>query len=72
MENIRKKKEKKLESKINSITSIPDEKTRINFDYAKQDLERANENRFKLLIKFDLLDQQLAKEYNIDNQNRIL
>lgn len=62
----------KLESKINSITSIPDEKTRINFDYAKQDLERANENRFKLLIKFDLLDQQLAKEYNIDNQNRIL
>lgn len=52
----------KLESKINGITLVPDEKTRINLDYARQDLERANENRTKLLYKYDVLMQQLAKE----------
>ena len=34
----------------------------IDADYARQDIERANENRCKLLVKYDLLDQQLAKE----------
>ena len=53
---------KKLESKINSITFVPDEKTRINLDYAKQDIERANENRIKLLYKYEVLMKQLSKE----------
>ena len=39
-----------------------DEKSRIEADYARQDIARANENRNKLLVKYDLLDQQLAKE----------
>lgn len=43
--------------------SIPaNEKTRIEIDYARQDIQRANENREKLLMKYNLLDQQLAKE----------
>jgi len=52
----------KLESKINSITTITDEKTRIELDYAKQDIQRAHEGRAKLLYKYDVLMQQLSKE----------
>ena len=44
------------------ISIHSDEKSRIEADYARQDIERATENRNKLLIKYDLLDQQLAKE----------
>jgi hypothetical protein len=49
-----------LESKIAGITSVSDEKTRIDFDYAQKDIERANENRIKLLYKYDMLMQQLS------------
>ena len=51
---------RKLKTAEKSILS--DEKTRIEADYARQDITRATENRNKLLIKYDLLDQQLAKE----------
>jgi len=51
---------RKLKTAEKSILS--DEKTRIEADYARQDIARATENRNKLLIKYDLLDQQLAKE----------
>lgn len=51
----------KLESKVASITSVPDEKTRIDLDYARQDIDRANESRTKLLYKHDVLMQQLSK-----------
>jgi len=51
----------KLELKVNSITSVPDEKTRIDLDYARQDIEQANESRTKLLYKHDVLMQQLSK-----------
>ena len=52
----------KLKLKINSITDVFDEKTRIDLDYAKQDLERSRDSRIKLLIKQDLLTQQLSRE----------
>lgn len=52
----------KLESKVNSITSIPDEKTRIDLEYAQKDIERANKNRINLLFKYDLLMRQLSLE----------
>lgn len=52
----------KLELKISSITFIPDEKTRIELEYAHQDMERANKNRINLLYKYDVLMQQLVKE----------
>lgn len=52
----------KLKLKINNITDVFDEKTRIDLDYAKQDLERSRDSRIKLLIKQDLLTQQLSRE----------
>lgn len=48
--------------KTAGISILSDEKSRIEADYARQDIARANENRNKLLIKYDLLDQQLSKE----------
>ena len=48
--------------KTTGISIHSDEKSRIEADYARQDIARANENRNKLLVKYDLLDQQLAKE----------
>ena len=48
--------------KTAGISIHSDEKSRIEADYARQDIARANENRNKLLVKYDLLDQQLAKE----------
>lgn len=48
--------------KTAGISIHSDEKSRIEADYARQDIVRANENRNKLLVKYDLLDQQLAKE----------
>lgn len=56
-----------LKEKIKSagISIFSDEKSRIEANYARQDLERANDNRIKLLIKHDLLEQQLAKEISI-------
>lgn len=44
------------------ISIHSDEKSRIEADYARQDIARANDNRIKLLYKYDLLMQQLAKE----------
>ena len=55
----------KLNEKLKSVGDSNDEKSRIEADYARQDIERANDNRNKLLIKYDLLDQQLAKEFCI-------
>ena len=52
--------QEKLKKTGNSF--VVDEKTQIEIEYARQDLQRANDNRDKLLIKYDLLDQQLAKE----------
>ena len=55
----KKKLSEKLKAADESIFS--DEKSRIEADYARQDIARANDNRNKLLVKYDLLDQQLAK-----------
>lgn len=52
----------KLQFKIDSIKSIPDEKTRISLDYAKKDIQSAQESRIKLLYKYDVLMRQLSKE----------
>lgn len=52
----------KLEDKISSITSATDEKTRIDLDYAQKELDRANDNRIKLLYKYDALMLQKVKE----------
>lgn len=51
-----------LNEKLSILVTLSDEKSRIEADYARQDIERANDNRIKLLIKHDLLEQQLAKE----------
>lgn len=61
---------KALQDKLKTfgISKIFDEKSRIEADYAHQDLERANETRNKLLIKYDLLDQQMAMELCKNNQ----
>jgi len=48
--------------KTAEISIHSDEKSRIEADYARQDIVRANDNRIKLLYKYDLLMQQLAKE----------
>ena len=58
----------KLNEKLNHISDLYDEKSRIEVDYARQDIARANEDRKKLLIKYDLLDQQLAMELCKNNQ----
>ena len=50
--------------KTAGISIHSDEKSRIEADYARQDIARANENRNKLLVKYDLLDQQLAKIFS--------
>ncbi len=54
----------KLRGKLKTagISILSSEKTRIEIDYARKDLERANETRDKLLIKYYLLEQQFAKE----------
>ena len=54
-----------LNEKLSNLAILSDEKSRIEADYAHQDIERANDNRIKLLIKHDLLEQQLAKEIMI-------
>ena len=51
-----------LNEKLSSLTTPSDEKARIEADYARQDIKRANDNRIKLLIKYDLLEQQLSRE----------
>ena len=51
-----------LNEKLITLENLTDEKSRIDADYARQDIERANDNRTKLLIKYDLLEQQLAQE----------
>ena len=51
-----------LNEKLSSFATLSDEKSRIEAGYARQDIERANNNRIQLLIKHDLLEQQLAKE----------
>lgn len=58
----------KLNEKLKIVCDSNDEKSRIEADYARQDIERANDNRNKLLIKYDLLEQQLAKELIIFNK----
>lgn len=59
---------KKLQEKLESARASSDDKSRIEADYAQQDIERANETRNKLLIKYDLLDQQMAMELCKNNQ----
>ena len=54
----------KLESKVERFGSIPDEKTRIDLDYAKKDIKRANDNRINLLFKYDVLMQQLSSAFS--------
>ena len=51
-----------LQSKIDSIISVSDDKTRIELDYAHKDIRRAQENRISLLYKYDVLMKQLSKE----------
>lgn len=51
-----------LNEKLSSLTTPSDEKARIEADYARLDIKRANDNRIKLLIKHDLLEQQLSRE----------
>ena len=57
----------KLEEKIAGIESVADKKSRIDLDYARKDIERANEGRVKLLYKYDLLMQQYSKEASKTN-----
>ncbi len=54
----------KLREKLKTagVSIFSNEKTRIEIDYARKDLERANIDREKLLYKHDLLMQQLSKE----------
>ena len=59
-ERIKSLKEKLKAASVFSILS--DEKSRIEANYARMDIERANENREKLLYKYDALMKQLAKE----------
>ena len=42
------------------VTEVYSEKDRIEADYARQDIERAKEERTKLLLKHDALMQQLS------------
>ena len=51
----------KLAEKQEYLRDPYDEKSRI--EAAQQDIVRANENRNGLLIKYDLLERQLVKEY---------
>ena len=51
-----------LNEKLSSLATFSDEKSRIEAGYARQDIERAKNNRIQLLIKHDLLEQQLARE----------
>ena len=44
------------------ISILSDDKSRIEADYAQKDIERANENRNRLLLKYDVLMLQLSKE----------
>jgi len=44
------------------ISILSDDKSRIEADYAQKDIERANENRNSLLLKYDILMLQLSKE----------
>ena len=55
---------KKLTNKLKTVglSFLSDEKSRIEAEYARQDLERANENRTKLLYNYDVLMKQLSKE----------
>ena len=52
-----------LQEKLESASASSDDKSRIEADYAQQDIERANENRKKLLYKYDSLMLQLSKCY---------
>lgn len=51
-----------LQQKLHNITTsgIIDEKSTIEANYAHQDIERANIERTKLLLKYDVLMQQLS------------
>ena len=53
-----------LSDKLKSvgISILSDDKSRIEADYAQKDIERANENRNRLLLKYDILMLQLSKE----------
>ena len=53
---------KSLTNKLDSLADVShqDEKSQIEATYAKQDIEIANENRQKLLIRFDSLEKQLS------------
>ena len=56
-----------LSEKLNTVGSILfDEKSRIEANYAHQDLERATVDRLKLLYKHDVLMQQLSKQFSIN------
>lgn len=59
-----------LNEKLIALENLTDEKSRIDADYARQDIGRANDNRCKLLVKYDMLEQQLAKELSKYNYKR--
>lgn len=61
----------KLQTKVNSTTSIPDEKTRIDLEYARQDIERAKNSQNKQQNKYDALMRQLVVEVSKANMKRI-
>ena len=63
---------KKLGEKLKSASYSQDKKSSIEADYARQDIERANTNRIKLLIKHDLLEQQLSMEFRKMVDNKIV
>ncbi len=52
---------KTLNEKLKTVGAPFDEKSRIEADYARQDIDRANDNHIKLLCKYDILMQQLTK-----------
>ena len=53
-----------LKDKVLSIKFIRNERDRIELDYGKKDLVRAQEDYFKQLKKYDVLMQQLSEYYS--------
>lgn len=61
----------KLEFKLKSLEPASDEKTRIELEYARQDINRAQDNQVKQQFKYDALMRQLAVEISKANMKRL-
>ena len=72
VDSIRKTDERiqKIGSKIKSLEPASNEKTRIELEYARQDVKRSQDNQIKQQIKYDALMRQLAVEVSKANLKR--